>query len=108
MIVVVGRVQSDASRREELVRLGEAMAAASREETGCIDYRLYEDIERENHFLFVEEWESQAALEQHFATSHVRRFMSEIPATIVAPPDVKFHTVASTRNLADVGFGRGS
>jgi len=107
MIVVVGRVQTDATKREALVRLGEAVAAASRRETGCINYRLYEETERENHFLFVEEWESQAALEQHFATSHVQQFMREIPATLVAPPDVKFHTIASTRDLADVGSGRG-
>ncbi len=107
MIVVVGRVQSDPAKREALVRLGQAVAKASRKEAGCISYRLYEDSERENHFVFVEEWESQGALQQHFAAPHVERFMREIPATLVAPPDVKFHTIASTRNLADVGTGRG-
>ncbi len=106
MIVVVGRVQTDATKREALVRLGEAVASASRRETGCINYHLYEETERENHFVFIEEWESQAALEQHFATSHVNQFMRGIPATIVAPPEVKFHTIASTRDLADVGAGR--
>ena len=30
MIVVVGRVRTDAERREELVRLGQTVAAASR------------------------------------------------------------------------------
>ncbi len=52
--------------------------------------------------MFVEEWESSEALQRHFATSHVAEFMQAIPATIVAPPDVKFHTVASTMDLADV------
>lgn len=33
-------------------------AAASRLEPNCISYRLYEDIESENEFVFVEEWES--------------------------------------------------
>jgi quinol monooxygenase YgiN len=102
MIVVVGRVRSDSDKREALVRVGQAVAAASRSESGCISYRLYEDTEIENEFVFVEEWDSEQALQQHFATPHVRAFMDAITATIVAPPDVKFHTIASSTDLADV------
>lgn len=105
MIVVVGRVQTDAEKRDALVRIGQAVAAASREEPGCISYRLYEDTELENEFVFVEEWESDEALQRHFATSHIEEFMRAIPATFVAPPDVKFHTIASTTDLADVSVG---
>lgn len=67
MIVVVGRVQSDPEKRDALVRIGQAVAAASRKETGCISYRLYEDTERENEFVFVEEWESSEALQRHLS-----------------------------------------
>jgi quinol monooxygenase YgiN len=102
MIVVVGRVLTDAEKRAELVRVGQAVAAASRLEPGCISYRLYEDTERENEFVFVEEWESDDALRRHFATAHVTAFLAEIRATMVAPPDVKFHTIASSMDLADV------
>ena len=102
MIVVVGRVRTDADKRAELVRVGQAVAAASRAEAGCISYRLYEDTEVENEFVFVEEWDSSEALQQHFATTHVGEFMRAIPATIVGPPDVKFHTIASSMDLADV------
>ena len=105
MIVVVGRVQTDAGKRAELVRIGQAVAAASRLEAGCISYRLYEDTESENEFVFVEEWESDDALRRHFTTAHIAAFMQAIPATIVAPPDVKFHSIASSMDLADVTTG---
>jgi quinol monooxygenase YgiN len=105
MIVVVGRVSTDADKREALIRVGQAVAAASRAESGCISYRLYEDTEIENDFVFVEEWDSKDALQLHFTTPHVRDFMQAIPATIVAPPDVKFHTIASSMDLADIGDG---
>jgi quinol monooxygenase YgiN len=36
MVVVVGRVQTDADKREALIRVGQAVAAASRQEPGCI------------------------------------------------------------------------
>ena len=105
MIVVVGRVRTDAEKREALVRIGQAVAAASRTESGCISYRLYEDTETENEFVFVEEWENGEALQLHFATPHIREFMHEIPATIIAPPDVKFYTIESSMDLAGVSGG---
>jgi quinol monooxygenase YgiN len=105
MIVVVGRVKTDAEKRDALVRVGQTVAAASRTETGCISYRLYEDTELENEFVFVEEWENGDALQAHFATAHVRDFLQAIPPTIIAPPDVKFHTIANTMDLADVSPG---
>lgn len=102
MIVVVGRVVTDADKRADLVRVGQTVAAASRLEPGCTSYRLYQDSENENEFVFVEEWESDEALQQHFATVHVTEFLRAIQATLVAPPDVKFHTIASSMDLADV------
>lgn len=105
MIVVVGRVKSDADKRGEMIRIGQAVASASRAEEGCISYRLYEDTERENEFVFIEEWADEAALQSHFATPHIAAFMRAIPTAIVAPPDVKFHTIASTKDLADVSGG---
>jgi quinol monooxygenase YgiN len=102
MVVAIGRVRTDPERRTELIRIGQRVAAASREEAGCIDYRIYQDTGDENEFVFVEEWRSEDALQQHFGTSHVAEFMAAIRDVIVAPPDVKFHTVASSRDLADV------
>ena len=103
MIVVVGRVQTDTDRRGALIRIGQTVAEASRQEAGCISYRVYEDTERETEFVFVEEWESREALQRHFTTPHVREFMQAIRDTLVAPPDVKFHTISSTMDLAEVG-----
>jgi quinol monooxygenase YgiN len=103
MIVVVGRVTTDAERRDELVRIGEEVASASRAEEGCLSYALYEDTANEDRFVFVEEWESQEALERHFRTPHIALFMKAIPTVVAAPPDVKFHTIASTVDLAQLG-----
>ena len=102
MIVVVGRVTTDASKRDELIEVAQKLASASRGEEGCISYRFYEDTERPHEFLFVEEWDSDEALQRHFGTPHIAEFMRAVPATIVAAPDVKFHAIESTRDLAQV------
>ena len=103
MVVVVGRVKTDADKRAALVRIGQRVAAASRNEAGCISYQVCQDSENEYDFVFVEQWESEDALQRHFGTPHIAEFMAAIRDVIVEPPDVKFHTVASSRDLADVG-----
>ena len=102
MIVVVGRVVTDAGKRDELIRIGQTIARSSRDEDGCLSYRVYEDTEREHEFVFVEEWASEEALRRHFATEHVAEFMGAVLGALTAPPDVKFHTIASSLDLADV------
>ena len=66
MIVVVGRVVTDPAKRDQLIEVAQKVAAASREEAGCIDYRLFEDTEQPNRFVFVEEWQDEEALQRRF------------------------------------------
>jgi len=103
MIVVVGRVSTDPEKRARLIEVAHRVASASRAEGGCVDYRVFEDTERPNQFVFVEEWEDEEALQQHFRTSHIAAFMQAILDTIVGPPDVRFHQIESTRDLSQVG-----
>ena len=105
MIVVVGRVRTDADKRDELIRVGTAVATASREEDGCIAYRVHEAVDAPNEFVFVEEWRDDEALQAHFRTPHIAEFMAAIPKAIIEPPDVKFHEVASSRDLSEVAAG---
>jgi quinol monooxygenase YgiN len=102
MIVVVGRVSTDDDKRATLIRVGQAVARASRAEPGCLHYELYADTENEHEFVFVEEWETEEALQRHFTTPHIAEFMQAITGAIIAPPDVSFHTVQSSRDLSDV------
>jgi len=102
MIVVVGRVSTDDDKRATLIRVGQAVARASRAEAGCLHYGLYADTENEHNFVFVEEWETEEALQRHFSTPHIAEFMQAINAAIVAPPEVRFHTVERSRDLSDV------
>lgn len=102
MIVVVGRIRTDDARREEAIRVGQALVTASREDEGCISYALYASTEDANELVFLEHWESDEALQKHFRAPHIADFMHAVPQVLVGAPDVKFHTIESTRDIADV------
>lgn len=102
MIVVIGRVRTDAEHRAELVRIGQEVAARSRGEEGCLAYRLLVDTEDEHAFTMVEEWADATALARHFRQPHLIGFMRSLSALLTAEPDVRFHTVESTADLSNV------
>jgi quinol monooxygenase YgiN len=102
MIVAIGRIRTDEARRDEAIRVGQALVTASREDEGCISYTLYANTEDPNELVFLEQWESDEALKKHFRAPHIADFMRAVPQVLVGAPDVKFHTVESTRDIADV------
>lgn len=52
----------------------------TREEPLCIAYDLFVDRKDEGHFIFIEEWPDQAALDAHCASEHFRRLVPQINA----------------------------
>ena len=47
------------------------LAAASREEEGCLRYDVFESASAPGVFVTIEEWRSQEDLDTHMTTPHV-------------------------------------
>lgn len=104
MIVVTGRVRIPRERRDEFAAIATEMCAASRGDDGCAGYRVYEDLEQPDRYVFIEEWRDDEALQSHFAQPHTARFMGALVPMLAEPADALFHTTARTRRL-DPGRG---
>ncbi len=48
----------------------------TRVEDGCINYDLHQDNSNPAHFVFHENWESEAHLEKHLASQHIADYMA--------------------------------
>jgi quinol monooxygenase YgiN len=66
------------SVKVELLKLIEP----TRQEIGCIEYRLHQDNEDPNVFIFYENWESMAHLQQHISSSHYKSYISAVDGLI--------------------------
>jgi quinol monooxygenase YgiN len=71
---VVAKSESVTALRTELLRL----LAPTRQEEGCIEYRLHQDNQDPTVFIFYENWQDRAALDRHMASPH---FTAYIKAT---------------------------
>ena len=87
-VTVIARVRAKVGQesrlREELMRL----IAPTRAEAGCINYDLNQSQADPAEYVFYENWASQAALDAHGQSAHLRAYRALVPEIAEAPPDV--------------------
>ena len=60
--------------KDQLLKLIEP----TRQEEGCLEYRLHQDNTAPAVFLFYENWESMDSLERHITTPHYKQYTAAI------------------------------
>lgn len=48
--------------------------ATHQHDTGCLQYDVHQDIEKENTYVFIETWESEALLAEHMKKEHYHNY----------------------------------
>jgi quinol monooxygenase YgiN len=99
MIVVAGSVLVQDSKRECAIEVALIISKATKAEAGCVDYTFYSDLENPNRFFIFEVWETQAALDKHFQTEHMRVFNQHLPEVLAAKPEIMRYEVSSAAPL---------
>jgi quinol monooxygenase YgiN len=64
--------------KAELLKL----IAPTRNEEGCSEYSLHQDNEDPALFIFYENWESPACLEQHIKSPHYKKYIAAVDGMI--------------------------
>ncbi len=75
-ITVVAHIEVKPEHHEavkaELIKLIEP----TRKEAGCLQYELYQDSANKDLYIFVEQWESHALLQQHLQSEHIAAYIT--------------------------------
>jgi quinol monooxygenase YgiN len=53
---------------DEFVDSLSSLLSGFRKEIGCLDYRVYQDLDEEHAFCLVAEWQTHEAMQKHFLT----------------------------------------
>jgi quinol monooxygenase YgiN len=72
--VLVVRMRAVEGNVDEVVATMRELAAATRQEPGCVHYIPVQDPEDPRNFLFYEQYVDEAAFEAHGASEHFQRF----------------------------------
>jgi quinol monooxygenase YgiN len=78
MFVIAGTIQVDPEKRDQAASPAEEMMRETRKESGNIDYAFSFDMGDPGTIRVFEQWESQEALDLHFASPHMARFQEAL------------------------------
>jgi quinol monooxygenase YgiN len=71
-LTVIARLRAKAGQQARLRQQLQGLVAPSRAEAGCLLYDLHESRSDSGLFLFYEIWKSDADLDAHFQTPHIK------------------------------------
>jgi len=99
-LLIVADVHGLAGRARELHGLLEELAAPSRQEPGCLDFRVLATGDP-GELVLLSSWREEAALSAHYATPHYRHYRRLVGPMLARPSDVRLHYVSSSVNALD-------
>ncbi|HMJ07557.1 MAG TPA: putative quinol monooxygenase [Pyrinomonadaceae bacterium] len=92
-IRVVARLTAKPEKVAEMRAALEACIEPTRAEKGCILYELMQNNADPTDFTFVEEWDSDEALDVHLQTEHIRELQGKADDLFANPPDIRRYSL---------------
>lgn len=93
MIIALGDVYAQIPRREQVRELMRATQARMRDQPGCISYTFTVSLDDPEHFVIIEQWRDQAALEEHYRSRAFAEYQEQIAAQLVRTSELRVHLV---------------
>ncbi|WNZ13414.1 putative quinol monooxygenase [Streptomyces sp. 11x1] len=99
-IIVAGWMDYEPADRDTMLRhLVEVGKRTREEEPGCLDYAMTADPTDGRRIRVFERWVSQQALDEHFATPHIKDFRTAVSGLTRLGVSLQAHTVAASRPM---------
>ena len=76
MVYIIAYLTAHPGKGDEVVSLAAPLIEATRREAGCITYDLYRKPADPDALVFVETWQSKAAVDAHFEEPHLKAFQA--------------------------------
>jgi quinol monooxygenase YgiN len=82
VLIALGDVYAQISRREDVAELMRATQAAARAEPGCLYYAFAETLDDPGHFVVVQRWRDRPALDAHYRSPAFAEYQSRVTALL--------------------------
>jgi len=99
-IIVAGWMDYEPGDRAQMLKALVELGRRTREaEPGCLDYAMTADPGDERRIRVYEHWTSRQALDDHFATPHIKDFRAAVAGLTRVGVSLTAHTVAASQPM---------
>src|SRR5258705_12517121 len=92
---VVASITALPGRADEIKAILQKLITPTRAEAGCISYQLLQNNGDPNDFVFIEEWTTDAAIDEHMVTAHLQDVVSRAQPLLAKAPDIRRYSVVA-------------
>jgi quinol monooxygenase YgiN len=96
VIVAIGHVYAQLPRREVVEQAMLTAQREAREQDGCMLFSFAEVLGEAGHFLVVQRWRDQGALEEHYRSDSFAAYQAAMRHQLVRDSDLQLHVVAES------------
>jgi quinol monooxygenase YgiN len=96
MLIALGDIYVQIPRREAVRALMRATQARVRAQPGCVSYVFAETLDDPGHFVVVQQWRDQAALDEHYRSEAFADYQAEIAEQLVRSSELRIHEVQAS------------
>jgi quinol monooxygenase YgiN len=96
MIIALGDVYAQIPRRDAVKELMGSTQLRVRDQPGCELYVFAEVVDDPGHFVVVQQWRDQAALDEHYRSPEFADYQAKIGDTLVRSSELSLHHVGET------------
>lgn len=89
IVHVVTRVTALPGKEEQIKTILLELMEPTRQEPGCISYKLLHSRVIPRDFVLMSEWESEEYVDQHLDSVHVQEAFLEGGRLLASPPDIR-------------------
>ena len=86
---VVALFQAQKGNEKKVLDLLTQLIEPTRKEKGCVFYELHQNLNNPQDIAFIEEWESEADLNVHLESAHIKEIIPQVLPLLVSVPDVR-------------------
>ncbi|MBP8849532.1 MAG: antibiotic biosynthesis monooxygenase [Breznakibacter sp.] len=89
--IINARIVVKPAEIDNFILAADEIVSKSNLETGCLVYKLFQEVGKPTSFIFYEEYENQAAIDFHNATPHFKKFIVGIKDMLQESPKIEIY-----------------
>jgi len=106
MIIVRITMIARPEKRKEVMQTLRSMIEPTLQEKGCLSYQAFQNIEDENVFSLIKEWETREDLDHHMR-SHRFGVLFGTKILLTEQQNIQIHTISHSEGIEAVHAARG-
>jgi quinol monooxygenase YgiN len=105
--VIIVRIAMNAlpEKRKEIMQTLLSMIESTGKERGCLGHHVFRDIEDDNVFSLIDQWETREDLDQHIISAKFGVLLGT-KSLLCELPHIQIHTVSNSEGMAAVNAAR--